>query len=260
MAAPGSPRRPHSEHSISPYTMVSMASGSNRAAAHVGFAVPRRHPPTGTCHRPAGPLAAGPRVFPALRVGCRFEFSRAGRGWSFRWAGRGGSGRWWRPRRGRGWPAPGEWGRCGRGRGWRGRGASSGARPSVRGRRGGRRRRRCGGPGRRRALPRPCGSRKIASVAWAWPRIESELFPDLGLEQHGAGLAALAEHRNLPALAPRQGVAPLQPAELADADAGDVEQLQQHAVTALGGRPRSGGRPRFPRGCAAPGGRDGAAA
>ena len=30
-----------------------------------------------------------------------------------------------------------------------------------------------------------------------------------------------------------QGVAPLQPAELADADAGDVEQLQQHAVTAL---------------------------
>ena len=62
-----------------------------------------------------------------------------------------------------------------------------------------------------------------------------ELLPDLGLEQNRAGFAALAENGDLPAFLARQGIAPLQPADLADPNAGDVEQLQQNPIAARGG-------------------------
>ena len=61
------------------------------------------------------------------------------------------------------------------------------------------------------------------------------MLPDLGLEQNRPGFAAFAENGDLPAFLARQRIAPLQPADLADANAGDVEQFQQNPIAALRG-------------------------
>ena len=61
-----------------------------------------------------------------------------------------------------------------------------------------------------------------------------ELLPHLRLQQNRAGFAAFAKDGDLAAFLSRQGVAPFQPADFADADAGDVEQLQQNPVAPLG--------------------------
>src|SRR5262249_52012407 len=53
-----------------------------------------------------------------------------------------------------------------------------------------------------------------------------DLLPDLGLEQDRAGFAAFPKDGDLPAFLTRHGVAPLQPAHLADAHAGDRVRLK----------------------------------
>jgi hypothetical protein len=52
-----------------------------------------------------------------------------------------------------------------------------------------------------------------------------ELLPDLGLKQDGAGFSALSKDSNLPAFLARHGIAPLQPAHLAYANAGYIQQF-----------------------------------
>ena len=59
------------------------------------------------------------------------------------------------------------------------------------------------------------------------------MLPDLGLQQNRPRLAALAVDGNLTAFLARHSVAPFQAADLADAGAGDIEQLEQNAVAAF---------------------------
>jgi hypothetical protein len=60
-----------------------------------------------------------------------------------------------------------------------------------------------------------------------------ELLPDLGFEQNRSCLAAFAEDGDLAAFLARQDISPLQPADLADANAREVKRLQQNPIAAL---------------------------
>jgi hypothetical protein len=61
-----------------------------------------------------------------------------------------------------------------------------------------------------------------------------QLCPGLRLQQDRTGLAAFTEDGDLATFGSGHGIAPLQPAKFADADAGDIEQLQQHPVASFG--------------------------
>ena len=60
-----------------------------------------------------------------------------------------------------------------------------------------------------------------------------QLAPDAGLQEHDTCLASLAEHRDLPSVSTLYQVAPGQAADLADAQATQVEQAQQDVVAGI---------------------------